>query len=122
MALAITAYFGDHRLEQEVKSAILLFIRNKKLRRNLKTAGDFFLYKKINDILWFDWDPIGVNELATRDEYQRYVPEIFTLVRAKADRLEIAKRLHKFQNELMGIPTTINNSLIISDKILNIEK
>src|SRR5690606_29989731 len=88
LALAITAYFGDHRLEQEVKSAILLFIRNKKLRRNLKTAGDFFLYKKINDILWFDWDPIGVNDLAPSDEYHRYVPEIFTLVRAKADRLE----------------------------------
>ncbi len=122
LALAITAYFGDHRLEQEVKSAILLFIRSKKLRRNLKTAGDFFLYKKINDILWFDWDPIGVNDLAPSDEYQRYVPEIFTLVRAKADRLEIAKRLHKLQNELMGIPTTIDNSLIISDKILNIEK
>ena len=122
LALAITAYFGDHRLEQEVKSAILLFIRNKKLRRNLKTAGDFFLYKKINDILWLDWDPIGVNDLAPRDEYQRYVPEIFTLVRAKADRLEIAKRLHKLQNELMGISTTIDNSLIISDKILNIEK
>jgi len=122
LALAITAYFGDHRLEQEVKSAILLFIRNKKLRRNLKTAGDFFLYKKINDILWFDWDPINVNDLAPRDEYQCYVPEIFTLVRAKADRLEIAKRLHKFQNELMGIHTTMDNSLIISDKILNIEK
>lgn len=122
LALAITAYFGDHRLEQEVKSAILLFNRNKKLRRNLKTAGDFFLYKKINDILWFDWDPISVNDLAPSDEYQRYVPEIFTLVRTKADRLEIAKRLHKLQNELMGISTTIDNSLIISDKILNIEK
>lgn len=88
----------------------------------MKTAGDFFLYKKINDILWFDWDPIGVNDLAPSDEYQLYVPEIFTLVRSKADRLEIAKRLHKLQNELMGIPITINNCLIISDKILNIEK
>ncbi|ULT23502.1 hypothetical protein KUH03_30675 [Sphingobacterium sp. E70] len=88
----------------------------------MKTAGDFFLYKKINDILWFDWDPIGVNDLAPSDEYQLYVPEIFTLVRSKADRLEIAKRLHKLQNELMGIPTNINNCLIISDKILNIEK
>ncbi|MDR6735218.1 hypothetical protein [Sphingobacterium sp. 2149] len=122
LALTLTVYFGDHRLEQEVKSAILLLIRNKKLRINLKTAGDFFVYKKINDILWFDWDPIGVNDLAPSDEYQRYVPEIFTLVRAEADRLEIAERLYKLQNELMGISTTIDNSLIISDKILNIEK
>jgi len=46
LALTLTVYFGDHRLEQEVKSAILLLIRNKKLRRNLKTAGDFFLFIK----------------------------------------------------------------------------
>lgn len=28
------------------------------------------LYKAIDEVLWNDWDPIGVNDIAPRDEYQ----------------------------------------------------
>jgi hypothetical protein len=119
LALKATEHFDDNRLEEEVKSAILLFSRNKKLKDNLTAAKDFLLYKKIDDILWFDWDPIGINDIAPRDEYQGYVPEICGLVKAKADRKEIAKRLHKLETENMGMSGTIENCLAIADKILN---
>jgi len=118
-ALRATEHFDDNRLEEEVKSTILLFNRNKKFKDSLTAAKDFLLYKKIDDILWFDWDPIGVNDLAPRDEYQSYVPEIFGLVKAKADRQEIANRLHKLETENMGMGGTIENCLTIADKILN---
>ena len=120
LALLSTEYFDDNRLEEEVKSAILLFSRNKKFKDNLTAAKDFLLYKKIDDILWFDWDPIGINDDAPRDEYQGYVPEIFGLVKAKADRFEIANRLHKLETENMGMSGTIENCLTIADKILNV--
>jgi hypothetical protein len=34
------------------------------------------LHKIIDEILWNDWDPIGVNEYGedARDEYQSYLP------------------------------------------------
>ena len=33
------------------------------------------LYKRIDEILWEDWDPIGVNDVEeARDEYQSYLP------------------------------------------------
>ncbi|SDC13163.1 hypothetical protein [Niabella drilacis] len=118
LAIQATEYFDDNRLEEEVKSAILLFSRNKNFKDNLTAAKDFLLYKKIDDILWFDWDPIGVNDIAPRDEYQSYVPEIFGLVKAKTDRQEIANRLHKFETENMGMSGTIENCLTIADKIL----
>lgn len=118
LALKATEYFDDNRLEEEVKSAILLFSRNKKFKDNLTAAKDFLLYKKIYDILWFDWDPIGINDIAPRDEYQGYVPEIFGLVKAKADRQEIADRLHRLETENMGMSGTIENCLTIADKIL----
>jgi hypothetical protein len=37
------------------------------------------LYKRIDEILWEDWDPIGVVAFgdAARDEYQSYLPSIF---------------------------------------------
>ena len=119
LALKATEHFDDNRLEEEVKSTILLFNRNKKFKDSLTAAKDFLLYKKIDDILWFDWDPIGVNDLAPRDEYQSYVPEIFGLVKAKADRQEIASRLHKLETENMGMSGTIEKCLTIADKTLN---
>jgi hypothetical protein len=79
LALKATEYFNDNRLEEEVKSAILLFSRNKKLKDSPIAAKDLLLYKKIDDILWFDWDPIGINDIAPRDEYRGYVSEIFEL-------------------------------------------
>ena len=118
LALKATEYFQDNRLIVEVKSAILLFSRNKKFKDNLTVAEDFLLYKKIDNILWFDWDPIVVNDIAPRDEYQSYVPEIFRLVKAKSGRQEIANILYKFETENMGMSGTIENCLTIADKIL----
>ena len=57
------------------------------------TKDDLLLYKKIDAILWFDWDPIGLQELGPRDEYQSYVPEIFRITKANADRKKIADLL-----------------------------
>lgn len=118
-ALKATEYFDNDRLEEEVKSVILLFSRNKNFKDNLTAAKDFLLYKKIDDILWFDWDPIGVNEFAPRDEYQGYVPEIFGLVKANADRQQIAERLLKIETGIMGMGGSIENCLTIADKIIS---
>jgi hypothetical protein len=117
-ALKATEHFDDNRLEEEVKSAILLFNRNKKLKKSFTAAKDFLLYKKIEDILWFEWDPIGINDRAPRDEYQAYAPQIFRLVKSKADRQEIANRLHKLETENMGMRGAIENCLAIAEKIL----
>ncbi len=119
LALKATEHFDDSRLEDEVKSVILLFARNKQFKDNLAAAKDFLLYKKIDDILWFDWDPIGINDIAPRDEYQSYVPEIFGLVKAKVDRQEIANQLFKLETHNMGMSGTVENCLRIADKILD---
>ena len=100
-----------NRLEEEVKSAMLLFSRNKKLKDNFTATGDFLLYKKTDDILWLDWDPIGINDVAPRDEYRGYVPEIFGLVKAKADRQEIANRLRKLETENIGMTVITSYSI-----------
>lgn len=119
VALKVTEHFDDNTLQEEVKSAILIFSRDKKFKYNLTAASDFLLYKKIDDILWFDWDPIGVNDIAPRDEYQSYVPEIFVLVKAKADIQVIANRLYKLETDYMGMSGTLENCLTIADKILS---
>jgi hypothetical protein len=118
LALKTVEYFDDNRLKEEVTNVILLFARNEKFRNNLTATKDFLLYKKIDDILWFDWDPIGINNIAPRDEYQSYVPEIYGLVKENASREEIANRLLRLQSETMGMDGTLEDCLNIADKIL----
>ena len=38
-------------------------------------------YRGIEEILWSDWDPLGVSRFddAPRDEYQGYLPRVFQL-------------------------------------------
>jgi hypothetical protein len=118
LALETARFFADDRIEEEVKSALLLFYNNKKFKDNLVAAKDFLIYKKIDDILWFDWDPIGVNNYAPRDEYQSYVPKIFKLKKSGAAKQEIAECLFKFETERMGMDGTLEKCLSIADKII----
>ncbi|MBF0695389.1 MAG: hypothetical protein IR153_10080 [Flavobacterium sp.] len=118
VALKATEHFDDKRVEEEVKSAILLFKRNKKFKNNLTAAKDFLLYQKIDDILWYDWDPIGINDMAPRDEYQGYVPEIFNLKKSGANRQEIANQLLSFETDNMGMSGTLETCLKVADKII----
>lgn len=119
LALQTADYFEDNRLEEEVKSTILVFKRNKKFKKDLSAAKDFLLYKRIDDILWFDWDPIGIKDMAPRDEYQSYVPQFFNLKKAGANRQEIGKRLLTLEMEKMGMSGTLENCLRIADKIID---
>ncbi|MDB4904163.1 MAG: hypothetical protein JWQ63_3444 [Mucilaginibacter sp.] len=118
LALKTAQFFDDDRLEEEVKSAILIFNRNKKFTYNLIAAKDFLVYKKIDEILWFDWDPIGVNKDGPRDEYQSYVPRIFELKKSGAEKQKIAEYLFTVETERMGMGGTFENCLNIADKII----
>ncbi len=45
------------------------------------------LYKFIDELLWSEWDPIGVNEFEeARDEYQSYTHQVFGLKINMADK------------------------------------
>jgi hypothetical protein len=118
LALQVAEHFKDNRLEEEVDVVIWLFSRNKKFKDNIKAVSDFLLYKRIDEILWYDWDPIAINSFAPRDEYQAYVPEIYNIKKSGADRVELAKRLFRLENEKMGIEGSFEKCLEIADKIL----
>ncbi|MEO9885454.1 MAG: hypothetical protein ABJR05_07605 [Balneola sp.] len=77
------------------------------------------LYKAVDEILWNDWDPIGVNDIAPRDEYQSYVPEIFSmLIHIKTEK-EIADRLYKIETETIGVFGSKEHCLTIAKKLIN---
>jgi hypothetical protein len=82
------------------------------------TSEQLKLYKSIDEILWSDWDPIGVNKDGVRDEYEGYVPQVFQLKISGANKIEIAKYLYKIVTENMGMESNMKFSERIAAKII----
>lgn len=76
------------------------------------------IYRAADDIFWNDWDPIGVNDIAPRDEYQSYVPEIFSMLIHNKTENEIADRLYKIETETMGEIGSKDHCLEITKKLI----
>ena len=82
------------------------------------TADQLQLYKGIDEILWKDWDPIGVSMMgAPRDEYHAYVPQVFRLALEDAAPQKIAEYLHEVVSERMGLTSHVAYHLPIAQKI-----
>jgi len=79
------------------------------------------LYKAIDEILWNDWDPIGVNDIAPRDEYQSYTPTIFKLKTIGADIETIAKTLHEIETVTIGVVGDIDHCRQVAERIINLK-
>ena len=75
------------------------------------------LYKKVDEILWNDWDPIGINDCGPDDEYQGYVPSIVKLLEGGADEIKITKFLHHHANVSMGLSTKIEAHKLVAEKL-----
>lgn len=119
LALQAANCFENDRLKEEVLATILLFSSNKKFKSNIQAAKEFLIYRKIDEILRFDWNPIGLNHIDDpRDEYKSYVPEIFHLKRTGAGKQEIANYLFEIETERMGVSGAMDACLIIANKII----
>lgn len=62
------------------------------------------LYKRIDEILWKDWDPIGVFATSVaRDEYRAYLPQVFHLVLDGATQAQIAEYLFALETDAIEL-------------------
>ncbi len=77
------------------------------------------LYRGIDEILWGDWDRIGVSrwENAPRDEYYAYLPQVFSWRLRAAPATEIAEYLRQVTVEQIGLPATRQTELPVAEKI-----
>jgi hypothetical protein len=68
------------------------------------------LYKRIDEVLHYIWDPIGVaNEPYARNEYESYVPQIFSMVKSNKELQLISKRLAEIESDRMEFTPNIEN-------------
>ena len=62
------------------------------------------LYRRTDEVLHYIWDPIGVAGVPeARDEYDSYLPHVFTLLINTPKTGEIQKYLIKIEEENMGL-------------------
>mgnify|MGYP000482277283 CR=1 FL=1 len=78
------------------------------------------LYETIDYILWNEWNPIGINDIAPRDEYKSYTPAIFNLKNNGADKELITKTLFKIETETMGLLGNLEHCEKIADRIIKL--
>jgi hypothetical protein len=83
------------------------------------TEDEKKLYRRIDEILYSDWNPIGFGYLPS-DEYTSYVPEIYKLKKSKAPREIIAQALFKIETDHIGLSGDIEKCRVIAKMIENL--
>ncbi|HAD96377.1 MAG TPA: hypothetical protein DCG19_03165 [Cryomorphaceae bacterium] len=91
----------------------------KKLIRNELEEMHHGLNQLIDEILWTDWDPIGIKDVAPRDEYQACATGICSRVLQNRSANHIANKLYESENEIMGVNGSKEYCLAVANKIMN---
>lgn len=80
-------------------------------------------YTDIDEILWSEWDPIGVSTMDwPKDEYHTYLPRVFSIALSTNDPQKIAEYLEWVVVERMELDSEIEHSLEIARKVLSKKK
>ena len=78
------------------------------------------LYRQVDEILHYMWDPIGVAGIAeARDEYHSYLPQIFQLVLKNSEKDKIADYLVEIETERMGLSENKKSALNVAEILLD---
>lgn len=82
------------------------------------------LYKEISEILWNEWDPIGVNDgnLEFDDEYNAYIPQIHKLAMEDQNKDVIANQLSFIVKERMELTPSEDHSKNVASLIIEAKK
>jgi hypothetical protein len=58
----------------------------------------------IRKVLMSEWDPIGFGHLLPADEYDSYIPMIYSAIQSRARVEDLAKHLEQIETERIGLP------------------
>lgn len=85
------------------------------------SSKEQILYRQIDEILWTDWDPIGINDCEqARDEYTGYLPHVWRFKLQSADPETIAQYLFDVETDRMGLNGDIEHCRKVADKIISL--
>ena len=74
--------------------------------------------KRINAVLWREWDPIGCG--VPEDEYESYAPQVLRLLLSGAARDDLIVYLQETAAEAMSSPISEAKAAHAADKLLEL--
>jgi hypothetical protein len=78
------------------------------------------LIPQIETVLWNDWDPAGINDIAPADEYQHYVPQILNMVMGENKVNDIAEKLYFIETIEMDLEGDRERCYQIARKLIKL--
>ncbi|MFT6047184.1 MAG: hypothetical protein ACI9WC_002898 [Arenicella sp.] len=87
------------------------------------TESEEMLYTRIDEVLFYQWDPIGVSTSAwARDEYQPYLASLFDLLISNDNATAVAEYLNTVSTETMGLNLGGERDLEIAEFLLELKE
>lgn len=70
----------------------------------VSTPQEKELYRRVDEVLHYIWDPIGVAGCPqARDEYCSYLADVYSMLQQEGSGQRIAAYLHRVEIETMGL-------------------
>lgn len=89
--------------------------------RDLQKRG-IRIQSEIREVLYRNWDPIGVSGEAPNDEYDAYIGGIYRLLTSTRSVSDIAEHLQRLETEKIGVvPANLESLVPIAKLLLAIE-
>lgn len=86
---------------------------------NKFSASQLALYRAVDEVLHYVWDPIGVSHVPqARDEYHSYLPLVFQLLQGDSKADEIAKYLSNVAVDRMGLSANVEHDLAVAQLLV----
>lgn len=86
-------------------------------------ADQLELYTRIDEILFYKWDPIGISGGGwARDEYQSYLPKVFAHAMESDSADPIAEFLGVVVTQCMGLSAAPEHDIKIAKMIIEVKK
>ncbi|MEZ8827041.1 hypothetical protein AB6E04_22085 [Vibrio amylolyticus] len=83
--------------------------------KNKLCTSEKGLYRRVDEILFYLWDPIGVCDIPmARDEYQSYLPQVFNLLLNDSKDHEVSDYLIKIESGSMGMSANSKKALEVA--------
>ncbi len=80
------------------------------------------LYKSVSEILWRDFDPLGMSQTGPTDEYESYIPQIFKLLINNESVEKIAEKLNSLEKKITGLNGSIEKCRKVAERLVEAKK
>ena len=89
---------------------------------NAKRQKSIEVQEAIRDILYHEWDPIGVRNAAPEDEYDSYIGGVYSILSSSRSEDELVEYLSKIEIEAMEInPQSRQHLRAVARKLLALD-